>query len=175
MTHKTNTQHSRRHWLRTAMAAGGCFAVSRAPANTHPAGGPFLLSEQGCGRATGYAEANKIVTSNNRTHVAWLDSPPEGFRVRVRTLDRRTGEWSPTYTVGEAYDNDGGPALTIDSDGLLHILYYPHHHAMCHRRSKRPHDVAEWEDEQLVGEGLTYPTLVCGEDNTLYLTARRRF
>ncbi len=137
--------------------------------------GPFLLSEQGCGRATGYAEANKIVTVGDRTHVAWLDSPAEGFRVRVRTLDRRTGEWSPTYTVGEAHDNHGGPALTVDSDGFLHIVYFTHHHPFRYRRSKRPNDASEWEEEIQFGEKLTYPTLICGPDNSLYFTARRSF
>ena len=65
---------------------------------------PFLLSKNGCGRATGYAETNKIVTVGDRTHVAWLDSVADGFRVRIRTLDRSTRAWSPTHTVGEAFD-----------------------------------------------------------------------
>ena len=95
--------------------------------------------------------------------------------MRVRTLDRRTGDWSPTATVGEAYDNHGGPALTIDSSGFLHIVYYPHHHAMRYRKSKRPNDASEWGEEVLIGEGLTYPTFVCGQDDTLYLSGRRRF
>jgi hypothetical protein len=170
-----NTQYSRRCWLKNGMTAAAYLTASRAFSKTPVGSKPFLLSEQGCGRATGYAEANKIVTSGDHTHVAWLDSPPEGFRVRVRTLDRRTGEWSSTHTVGEGYDNHGGPALTIDSEGFLHIVYYPHHHAMRYRRSKRPHDPSAWGEEVLVGDGLTYPTLVCGKDNTLYLTARRRF
>ena len=135
--------HSRRHWLRTAgVAVAGClppYALSKETGSNQP----FLLSERGCGRASAYSEANKIVTSGDRTHVAWLDSPPEGFRVRVRTLNRWTGDWSPTATVGEAYDNHGGPALTIDSSGFLHIVYYPHHHAMRYRKSKRPNDASE--------------------------------
>jgi len=135
----------------------------------------FLLSEQGCGRATGYAEANKIVTFGDHTHVTWLDSPAEGFRVRVRTLNRMTGEWSPTSTIGEGYDNHGGPALTVDREGYLHIVYFPHHHAFRYRRSKRPNDASEWEEEIQFGEKLTYPTLVCGPDNSLYFTARRSF
>ncbi len=136
---------------------------------------PFLLSQQGCGRATGYAEANKIVTVGDQTHVAWLDSPPDGFRVRIRSLDHSAGHWSPTYTIGEAQDNHGGPALTVDSEGFLHIVYYPHHKAMRYRKSKRPGDASQWEGEVEFGERLTYPTLVCGKDNTLYFTARRSF
>ena len=136
---------------------------------------PFLLSKQGCGRATGYAEANKIVTVGKKTHVAWLDSPPEGFRVRVRTLDRETGKWSATKTVGEAADNHGGPALTVDGKGFLHIVYHPHHHPFRYRRSSRPNDASEWEEEVRFGERCTYPTMLCGPDGTLYLTCRRSF
>ena len=131
-----------------------------------------LLSEQGCGRATAYGDCNKIITIQDKTHVAWLDTIPEGFRVRCRTLDRTTNRWSPTYTVGEAYDNHGGPALTVDSSGYLHIVYYPHHHPFRYRRSVRPNDVSEWEAEIEFGERCTYPTMVCGADDTLYLTGR---
>ena len=135
----------------------------------------FLLSEQGSGRATGYAESSKIITLGGKTHVCWLDSAPEGFRVRIRTLDRSTGQWSPTYAVGEAYDNHGGPALTVDSDGFLHIVYYPHHHPMRYRKSQRPNDASLWEEEIQFGQQCTYPTLVCGADDTLYFLCRRRF
>ena len=90
--------------------------------------------------------------------MAWLDSPTEGFRVRVRTLDRTTGQWSPTYTIGHAHDNHGGPALTIDGDGFLHVVYFPHHHAMRYRKSKRPGDASEWEPEILFGETNTSRT-----------------
>lgn len=132
-----------------------------------------LLSENGCGRATAYTDANKIITLQDKTHVAWLDSIAEGFRVRARTLDRSMDQWSPTYTVGEAYDNHGGPALTVDSQGYLHIVYYPHLHPFRYRRSVRPNDASEWENEIEVGERCTYPMMVCGPDDTLYLTGRQ--
>ncbi|SVB22756.1 uncharacterized protein METZ01_LOCUS175610 [marine metagenome] len=157
----------------TALAASGA-AVSLLAKPSEPA--PLhLLSKQGCGRASGYAEANKIITAKRQTHVAWIDSAPEGFRVRVATLNRATGKWSPTYTIGQAKDNHGGPALTIDSEGYLHIAYFPHHDPFRYRRSKRPHDASEWEEEIQFGERLTYPTMICGADNTLYFTARRSF
>lgn len=133
-----------------------------------------ILSETGCGRATGYSETNKIVTWEEKTHVAWLDSVAEGFRVRVRTLDRGSGTWSPVYTVGEAYDNHGGPALTVDSKGHLHIVYYPHHHPFRYRRSLRPNDASEWSEEIQFGERLTYSSLLCAPDDTLYFACRER-
>ncbi len=87
-------------------------------------------------------------------------------------MERDSGEWSPAVTVGEAHDNHGGPALTVDSRGFLHIIYFPHHHPFRHRRSVRPNDASEWQEEERVGTKCTYPTLMCGKDDTLYLTCR---
>ncbi len=73
-----------------------------------------VLSERGCGRATAYSEANKIVTIGDKTHVSWLATEKGKFLVKIQTLDRGTGEWSKVYTVGQAFDNHAGPALTCD-------------------------------------------------------------
>ena len=165
---------------RNAMAvlAGGSlsladagFALSAAPKRAVHS--TMRLSQHGSGRATAYAEANKIVTVGEKTHVTWLDSVQDGFRVRIRTLDRRSGQWSQTWTVGPAHDNHGGPTLTVDSRGHLHVVYFPHHNPFRYRSSLKPNDASAWSDEVQFGRKLTYPTLVCGPDDTLYLTARR--
>ncbi len=161
---------NRREFLQSAAAGLTLLGVSRSA--TAISSGHTLLSTAGCGRATGYAEANKIVTWGDKTHAAWLDSESDGFRVRIRTLDHASGEWSDTVTVDEAFDNHGGPALTIDSEGYLHIAYYPHHHPMRYRRSLHPNDASAWTPYTEVGARATYPTLVCGPDDTLYLTHR---
>ncbi len=135
----------------------------------------FLLSSTGSGRATAYIESPKIITFRGKTHVTWLDSPPEGFRIRIRTLDHVTGRWSDVVTVGEAVDNHGGPALTVDAAGYLHIVYYSHHHPFRYHRSVRPNDASEWGAMEQFGADLTYPTLVCARDGTLILTARRSY
>ena len=132
----------------------------------------FVLSEHGCGRATAYSEFNKIVTIGDKTHVSWLDSESGKFLVRIRTLDRETGKWSPTYTVGQAFDNHGGPSLTSDSSGYLHIVYYPHHHPFGYRRSLRPNDASEWTQETSFGTTCTYSSLICMPDDTLVLACR---
>ncbi|UCF17817.1 MAG: BNR-4 repeat-containing protein [Phycisphaerales bacterium] len=132
----------------------------------------FVLSEHGCGRATAYSEFNKIVTIGAKTHVSWLDSEGDQFLVRVRTLDRDAGQWSPTYIVGQAFDNHGGPSLTSDSSGYLHIVYYPHHHPFRHRRSLRPNDASEWREQESFGTTCTYSSLICLTDDTLFLACR---
>ena len=161
----------RRDFL-TALAAGAAVPFnSLADDRTEPK--RFLISKQGCGRATAYYFSTKVLTVGNKTHVSWLDSVPDkGFRVRVRSLDRDLGDWSPVYTVGEARDNHGGPALTVDREGFLHMVYYPHHNPFRYRKSRRPNDASEWGEEIEFGNNLTYPTLVCGSDDTLYLTCR---
>ena len=139
------------------------------------AGGAFSLSTEGSGRATAYVESPKIISHDGRTHVAWLDSPAEGFRVRIQSLDRASGQWSETWTIGEATDNHGGPALTVDHEGYLHVLYYSHHHPFRYRRSVRPNDASKWTDFEEFGINLTYPALVCARDGTLIMTARRSY
>ena len=160
-----------------AVLAGGTLSLANAElaaaaTKVHAAA---LLSRSGSGRATAYAEANKIVTVGDKTHVTWLDSVKDGFRVRVRTLDRKNGQWSKTWTVGPAHDNHGGPSLTVDSRGHLHVVYFPHHHPFRYRASLKPNDASAWSDEVEFGRKLTYPTLVCGADDTLYMTARRSY
>lgn len=143
--------------------------------NSQPVGGKSLVSTEGSGRATAYIESPKIVTFKGRTHATWLDTPPEGFRVRIRTLEHETGEWSEAVTIGEADNNHGGPAITIDADGFLHVLYYSHHHPFRYRKTVRPNDASAWTDYEEFGTDLTYPALVCAKDGTLILVARRSY
>lgn len=135
----------------------------------------FLLSEEGSGRATAYLESPKIISFQGKTHVAWLDTPEEGFRIRIRTLDKASGDWSEPVTIGEADDNHGGPALTIDEEDYLHVLFYSHHHPFRYRKSVRPNDASEWTPYQEFGLNLTYPALVCAKDGTLIMAARRSY
>lgn len=135
----------------------------------------FLLSENGSGRATAYSSSNKVVTFEGKTHVAWLDTIVDEFVVNIRTLDNDSGEWSATYRVDEAYNNHGGPALTMDAEGYLHITYYAHHHPVRYRRSVRPNDASEWGPVESFGNNLTYPAVVCTPDGTLIFAGRRSY
>jgi len=165
----------RRRDFLTTLAAGavtvnGAAATVRAePLNSETG---FLLSTTGCSAATAHPAANKIVTIDGKTHVGWVDSDDERFQVRVRTFDRASGQWSPKFTLGDAFDNHGGPALTVDRRGFLHAVYYPHHHPFRYRRSSMPNDASKWEGETSFGRRCTYPSLVCGPDDTLYLACR---
>lgn len=133
-----------------------------------------VLSETGCGRATAYAQSNKVLTVDETTHVGWLDvEEPGKFRVQLRSYDHGAAAWGPTRTIGPAEDNHGGPALAVDGSDRLHVVYGPHHGPMRHRRSVDPNDASAWTDETTIGDDLTYPTLVGSPDDTLVLLARQ--
>lgn len=134
-----------------------------------------LLSSQGSSRATGYYNAPKSITFQNKTWVTWMDSISEGFWIQIAEFDKTKNVWSSVYTVGEAYDNHGGAALTIDSEGYLHIVFGPHARPFKYRKTTRPYDASEWREEVEFGSYCTYPTLLCGLDNTLYVTCRKDF
>lgn len=164
----------RRSFLATGIFLGGMAASRSNGADRQSAPPTFTLSTNGCGRATGYAQTNKIVTLDGRTHAAWLDSENGKFFVRIRSLDRKSGVWSAATTIGEAYDNHGGPALAADSRGYLHAVYYPHHHPFRYRRSLRPNDSTEWTPKTSFGERCTYSGMVVLPDDRLVLTCRER-
>ena len=129
-----------------------------------------LLSTAGSQSATNEG-GNKIVTVGRRTHVTWQDVTPEGYFNRARTLDLDTGEWSPTYTLGSAYDDHARAVLVADAGGFLHAVLSGHNTACTYRRSLVANDASAWTDPVEIADG-TYPCLVCGPDGNLYLGMR---
>ena len=129
-----------------------------------------LLSTAGSQSATNEG-GNKIVTVGRRTHVTWQDVTPEGYFNRVRTLDLDTGEWSPTCTLGSAYDDHARAVLVADADGFLHAVLSGHNTACTYRRSRAANDASAWTDPVEIADG-TYPCLVCGPNGNLYLGMR---
>jgi len=128
-----------------------------------------LLSERGSTRAARYAVSNKIVTLGGKTHVAWLDSISQTM---VATYDRGADAWGDAVKVGDGADNHGGPALTCDSEGFLHIVFGPHTGPFQYCRSARPNDAAAWVKQPEFGDHATYPSMVCDDADTLHIIYR---
>ena len=128
-----------------------------------------LLSEHGSTRSTRYAVSNKIVTLDGKTHVAWLDSISQTM---IATYDHATDTWGDAVKVGDGKDNHGGPALTCDGEGHLHIVFGPHGGPFQHCRSAKPNDASEWVKRPNFGDNGTYPSLVCDRDDTLHIIYR---
>ena len=129
-----------------------------------------LISKNGSERAT-QGNGNKIVTFDGKTHIVWQDSTGEGYFARVRTLDRGSGKWSEVWTLGKGRDNHARPTLIVDSEGYLHAIIGGHHSGLQYRRGVRPNDASKWTEAVTFGK-TTYPVLMCGPDDTLYLTGR---
>tara|TARA_A100001037_G_scaffold88644_1_gene80335 strand:+ start:1066 stop:2379 length:1314 start_codon:yes stop_codon:yes gene_type:complete len=128
------------------------------------------ISEIGSERAT-VGDGNKIVTWESKVHVVWQDISRDGYLNQVRSFDQAAGTWSETVTLGKGLDNHARPILSVDHDGYLHVVLGGHNSPVTWRRSVRPNDSSFWTDPEPTGEG-TYPVLLCGPDNTLYLTLR---
>jgi hypothetical protein len=129
-----------------------------------------IISEIGSERAT-VGDGNKIVTWDGKTHIVWQDISREGYLNQVRSYDHDSGEWTDTFTLGYGLDNHARPILTIDHEGYLYVVLGGHNSPVTWRRSVRPNDATEWTAPEPIGEG-TYPVLLCGYDDTLYLTLR---
>jgi hypothetical protein len=128
------------------------------------------MSTAGSQAATNEA-GNKVVTVEEKTHVTWQDVTSEGYFNRIRTLNRLNGEWSPIETLGSARDDHARAVLVADSAGFHHVILSGHNTACTYRRSKNANDSSDWTAPVEVADG-TYPYLVCGPDETLFLTLR---
>ncbi|MFC1479141.1 BNR-4 repeat-containing protein [Planctomycetota bacterium] len=127
------------------------------------------LSSGGSTRGTAYSMSNKIIRSNGQIFTTWLDHVAD---IQIRKYSIKTDTWSDTVLVGKGTDNHSGPAMTMDSKGFLHIVYGPHHDPFHYKRSLKPYDHTKWEAGKRFGTKGTYPSLICGPDDTLYCTYR---
>ncbi|MDP6778899.1 MAG: BNR-4 repeat-containing protein [Candidatus Latescibacteria bacterium] len=140
------------------------------PSVADPERGDALLSRIAGERAS-QGVGNKIVSRAGKTHFAWQDSYDQRYFARVRTLDHDTGKWSASAVLSEGVDEHSRPALAADSEGFLHVVMGGHNSPLQYQRSLRPHDSSAWSAIESFGRN-TYPVLLCGPDDTLYLTVR---
>jgi hypothetical protein len=129
------------------------------------------ISNTGSNRATAYSISNKIVTtgtgSTRKIHFGWLN---ENFNVKLTTYDFYNSTWN-TQQIGTAVDNHGGPSLTLDKIGRMHIVYGAHGTAFKYRYTSSPYTL--WSTEQSIVYG-TYPSLVpdYADEDILHLVHR---
>ncbi len=123
------------------------------------------------GERASQGPGNKIVTCTGKTHIAWQDSYDRRYFARVRTLDHETGRWTVGAILAEGVDEHSRPTLAVDSQGYLHVVMGGHNSPLQYQRSLRPHDSSAWTSIETFGRN-TYPVLLCGPHDTLYLAAR---
>jgi hypothetical protein len=146
----------------------------------HDIADPFGLAEKGVGDAllstiagerASQGPGNKIVTCEGKTHFVWQDSFEQRYFARARTYDHASGEWTRPATLSEGVDEHSRPTLAINSKGYLSVVMGGHNSPLQYNRSLKPHDTSAWTETESFGKN-TYPVLLAGPEDTLYLTVR---
>ena len=131
---------------------------------------------------------SNIAYYGGRTHIAYESNESLGYveaypgpsgtggKIKVSTYDQVKQQWLGPFTVSEkpVYDDHGYPVMVADSQGYLHVVYDGHQVPLKYKRSLRPNDASEWTEAELVGERGTYPHLIVGPNDTLFLFYRER-
>ncbi len=114
----------------------------------------------------------------------------------VAAYDHNTGKWTGPFKAGESLmgkdpehkiDNHGKPAMIIDDEGYIHLVFgghggmpehgentlgNTHYGAMKHVVSKRPLDITEWEELDNIPPFGTYNQFVKMDNGDIYLFYR---
>ena len=121
----------------------------------------FTIDTLGSNRATAYPMQNKMVSSDingvRKTFIAYskntaIDSFEtwQSMSVWVATFNHLTQVIESNTFIGYMYDNHGSPALTIDSNGFLHIVYGVHHNPVRYKKSVEPNNTTIWTPEERI-------------------------
>lgn len=170
---------------------------------------PVTIDTLGNNRATAYPMQNKIISSDidgvRKTFIAYgkntaIDSFAawQSMSVWVATFDHLTQAIESKTLVGYLRDNHGSPALTIDRDGYLHIVYGAAFTPVRYRKALEPNSAASWSPEERISsvhghldssdvylwddystrmsEGeMTYPIIKTDSRNNIHIVGSLRF
>jgi hypothetical protein len=148
--------------------------------------------------------SNFAVSHDDSTWVAYalpaVNVP--GMPTYVREYSHSSGDWAGSavfvgYAGTNPQDNHNTPAITIDSEGSLHVILGAHHKNLYYTHSTDPYDSSEWSTPERLGppaEGdldvdpncplasgnplnwycnyYTYATFLADESDNLHLVTR---
>lgn len=118
------------------------------------------------------------LSSITYSHSITTNSSANGVPTFVSVFDRKTRSFSAPVFVGMGgpqLDGHNWPAITIDSKGYLHVVINGHHDPFMYTKSARPLDASAWTTPVYVSPEtarLSYATLTCSADDTLYTVHR---
>ena len=159
-------------------------------------GEPVKVAENVLGSCQHSGGPSSTATSGGLTHIVWgeISGEPDGSGADERgvptfaaTYDHATGEISEKVLLGHGppvNDVHNVPAITIDSEGVLHVLIGAHGRPFHYVRSLQANDASAWtEAEPILSTGFTtdegeegrqtYISLVCDADDTLHTAFRQ--
>lgn len=103
--------------------------------------------------------------------------------VMIGARDQKTGQ-TETFNLHPELqiDDHNVPSILFLPDGKLLVFYTHHNGKFFTRKSKRPEDISEWEEERILefgpGEKLicySHPVMLSEEDNRIYMFYRCRY
>ncbi|MFO7948676.1 MAG: BNR-4 repeat-containing protein [Armatimonadota bacterium] len=157
-------------------------------------GEPVLVSDKCLGSCQHSGGPASTVTRDGKTHVVWGEVTEEdvpGVPTYVVTYDHETRELGePVFMAYAPPVNDvhNVPAVTMDSEGYIHVVTGAHGDNFKYLRSDEPNDAySGWSDPVNVlesgrvqedtdedGRGAqTYCSLVCDPDDNLHIAFRQ--
>ncbi|MFP4250914.1 MAG: BNR-4 repeat-containing protein [Armatimonadota bacterium] len=157
-------------------------------------GEPILVSDRCLGSCQHSGGPASTVTRDGKTHIVWGEVTEEdvpGVPSYIATYDHESGELSePVFMAYAPPVNDvhNVPAVTMDSEGYIHVVTGAHGDNFKYLRSLEPNDTRSgWtepvnvleagrveEDTDEDGRGAqTYISLVCDQDDNLHIAFRQ--
>jgi hypothetical protein len=104
---------------------------------------------------------------NDRTYVVFQGdlSDSHSLDSHITYYDHENDTWSGIYYVGQNYcplreeqDNHGAPALWVDNQGYIHVVYGSHNSPLRHTKSDFPEDITSWTHQKYItNTEATYP------------------
>jgi hypothetical protein len=129
---------------------------------------------------------NSTVSKGNLIHAVYMSLNPiagnTGTPIYAVTYDRSTGIVTAPLLIGISNNNyqpdiHDGPAITIDSQGYLHVVIGAHHNSFKYTKSLAPNSTTSgWTDPINVGDpnyaGWSYVSLLCDKNDTIHIIGR---
>ncbi len=163
-------------------------------------GEPVKVSDRCLGSCQHSGGPASTATRDGRTHIVWgevsgnpdgSDADERGVPTYVATYDHASGRLGDKVLLGygpPVNDVHNVPAITMDSEGYLHVLIGSHGDNFQYTRSLQPNDAySGWSEAEPIltagavgddtdedGEGRqTYISLVCDQNDTLHTAFRQ--
>lgn len=145
-------------------------------------GEPVRLSDNCIGYSSHSGIPSSVVSRGDEVHVVWGEATdPEqnvpGVPGYVATYSRDTKQLSEPTLVGygpPANDVHNTPSITLDNQGILHLLIGTHGNPFPYAHSLNSSGIAsQWTEAQpMSNANQTYVGLVAGPDGTLHCVYR---
>src|SRR3989337_1925085 len=123
--------------------------------------GPLWFAENGVDQPLNWINSPAAVYDSGRTYVVWQGD--SDFSPYITYYDHAAGTWATPVRIrndnplGVTSDGHGVPALTIGTDGRLHVFCCSHDTSMLYSRSTNPRDISSWTAMASPATFATYP------------------